>query len=121
MGRKLFVGNLAYGVTDGDLMQLFAESGAVQSAKVINDRETGRSKGFGFVEMDNDNDAQEAIKRFNGLDFKGRKMAVNEARPQGEGGGGGHRGNGGGGGGGNRFNQGKRFSRGRDTNDFSQW
>lgn len=82
MGKKLYVGNLAYSVTDGDLEKLFSETGAVESAKVISDRDTGRSKGFGFVEMGNDADAENAIKRFNGQEFMGRRLNVNEARPQ---------------------------------------
>lgn len=82
MGKKLYVGNLAYSVTDGDLEKLFSETGAVESAKVISDRDTGRSKGFGFVEMGSDGDADNAIKRFNGQEFMGRRLNVNEARPQ---------------------------------------
>ncbi len=82
MGKKLYVGNLPYRTTDGDLHQLFSQAGAVESAKVISDRETGRSKGFGFVEMSSDADAEEAVRRFNGSNMDGRKINVNEARPQ---------------------------------------
>jgi RNA recognition motif-containing protein len=103
MGRKLYVGNLAYGVTDSDLQQLFASHGTVQSAQVIMDRETNRSKGFGFVEMGSDQEAQAAIQALNGKEVDGRALTVNEARPKtegGRGGGGGGRGGYGGGGGG---------------------
>ena len=103
MGRKLYVGNLTYDVTDGTLQQLFAEHGTVQSAQVIMDRDTGRSKGFGFVEMRNDQEAQAAIQALNGQESGGRALTVNEARPKTEGGGrGGYGGGGGGGGGGGR-------------------
>jgi RNA recognition motif-containing protein len=104
MGKKLYVGNLAYGVTDSQLEQLFSAHGAVQSAQVIMDRDTGRSKGFGFVEMSNSAEAEAAISALNGVEKEGRAMTVNEARPKAEGGGGG-RGRsdyGGGGGGGGR-------------------
>ena len=100
MGKKLYVGNLAYGVTDGDLQQLFGAYGTVQSAQVIMDRDTGRSKGFGFVEMGSDQEAQAAIAALNGKEVDGRSLTVNEARPKTEGGGG--RGGYGGGGGGRR-------------------
>lgn len=100
MGKKLYVGNLAYTVTDGDLEQMFASHGTVQSAQVIMDRDTGRSKGFGFVEMGSDAEAQTAIQEMNGKEFGGRSLTVNEARPKTEGGGG--RGGYGGGGGGGR-------------------
>ncbi len=107
MGSKLYVGNLGYGVTDSNLEQLFAAHGAVQSAQVIMDRDTGRSKGFGFVEMANSADAEKAINALNGVEKDGRPMTVNEARPKTEGGGGGGRGRsdygGGGGGGGRRY------------------
>ena len=100
MGKKLYVGNLPYGATDSDLENLFATHGTVQSAQVIMDRDTGRSKGFGFVEMDNDQQAQAAIAALNGQDFNGRSLTVNEARPREDrGGGGGGRGGYGGGGG----------------------
>ena len=81
MAQKLYVGNLPYQVKDGDLNQLFSQAGAVESAIVINDKATGRSKGFGFVEMSNDDEAQKAIEMFNGQEIEGRKLTVNEARP----------------------------------------
>ena len=107
MGKKLYVGNLAYGVTDSQLEQLFSAHGAVQSAQVIMDRDTGRSKGFGFVEMSNSAEAEAAISALNGVEKEGRAMTVNEARPKADGGGGGGGGRGrsdygGGGGGGGR-------------------
>jgi RNA recognition motif-containing protein len=98
MGKKIYVGNLAYGISDSDLEQLFASHGTVQSAQVIMDRDTGRSKGFGFVEMGSDQEAQAAIEALNGKEVEGRNLTVNEARPK-EGGGGGRGGYGGGGGG----------------------
>jgi RNA recognition motif-containing protein len=98
MGKKLYVGNLAYGVTSSDLQQMFEEFGTVQSAQVIMDRGSGRSKGFGFVEMSSDAEAQKAIDALNGKNVDGRNLTVNEARPR-EGGGGGGRGGYGGGGG----------------------
>jgi RNA recognition motif-containing protein len=100
MGKKLYVGNLAYGVSDSDLQQLFEPHGTVQSAQVIMDRDTGRSKGFGFVEMGSDQEAQAAIAALNGKEVEGRSLTVNEARPKTEGGGGrgGHGGGGGRGG-----------------------
>lgn len=110
MGKKLYIGNLPYSATDNDLQQLFSQAGVVESAKVISDRDTGRSKGFGFVEMSTDAEAAEAIKKLDGSTMDGRKIAVNEARPQapresrggrGGGGGGGGWGGGHGGGGGN--------------------
>jgi cold-inducible RNA-binding protein len=104
MGKKLYVGNLAYTISDSDLEQLFAQYGTVQSAQVIMDRDTGRSKGFGFVEMGSDQEAQAAISGLNGQESQGRALTVNEARPKesGGGGGGGRGGYGGGGGGGKR-------------------
>jgi RNA recognition motif-containing protein len=102
MGRKLYVGNLTYGVTDSDLQTMLEAHGTVQSAQVIMDRDTGRSKGFGFVEMGSDAEAQAAITGLNGKEVDGRALTVNEARPKTEGGGGGGRGYGGGGGGGGR-------------------
>ena len=94
MGKKLYVGNLAYSVTDDVLRGLFTEHGTVASAQVIMDRETGRSKGFGFVEMGSDEEAQAAIAALNGKDNDGRALTVNEAKPREErgGGGGGSRG-----------------------------
>ncbi|UFU10122.1 RNA-binding protein [Ideonella dechloratans] len=104
MGNKLYVGNLAYSVRDDSLQQAFAEFGNVTSAKVMMDRETGRSKGFGFVEMGSDAEAQAAINGMNGQPLEGRNIVVNEARPREERpggfGGGGSRGGFGGGGGG---------------------
>ncbi len=105
MGRKLYVGNLPYSVRDSDLQDLFSAHGTVESAQVIMDRDTGRSKGFGFVEMSTDQEAQEAISALNGREVDGRNLTVNEARPREEGGGGGGgrgRGGYGGGGGGGR-------------------
>ena len=102
MAKKLYVGNLTYGVTDGELQQMFAAHGTVQSAQVIMDRDTGRSKGFGFVEMGSDQEAQAAIAALNGKDSNGRALTVNEAKPR-EGGGGGRGYGGGGGGGGRRY------------------
>ena len=99
MGRKLYVGNLSYNVTDSELQQIFEAHGTVQSAQVIMDRDTGRSKGFGFVEMGSDDEAQAAITALNGKEVGGRTLTVNEARPRPEGG---PRGGGGGGGGGRR-------------------
>jgi RNA recognition motif-containing protein len=98
MGNKLYVGNLSYRVTSEDLQEHFATAGAVQSANVVFDRETGRSRGFGFVEMESDDAASAAIAQFNGQEYDGRTMVVNEARPRDDRGGGG-RGNHGGGGG----------------------
>jgi cold-inducible RNA-binding protein len=104
MGKKLYVGNLAYSIGDSDLQQMFAAHGTVNSAQVIMDRETGRSKGFGFVEMGTDQEAQAAIAACNGKEIEGRALTVNEARPKAEGGGGGRGGRGGfGGGGGQRY------------------
>ena len=102
MGNKLYVGNLAYSVRDDDLQQAFAQFGTVSSAKVMMDRDTGRSKGFGFVEMGSDAEAQSAINGMNGQAIDGRALVVNEARPRedrpgGFGGGGGGRSGGGGG------------------------
>ena len=108
MGKKLYVGNLPYSMDDAGLQQEFSKFGSVSSAKVITDRETGRSKGFGFVEMDSDDEANSAIEKMNGFSMGGREINVSEARPQapreggggGRGGFGGGRGGGGGGGGG---------------------
>jgi RNA recognition motif-containing protein len=89
MGRRLYVGNLAWTVTDQDLQDVFAEAGKVESAQVIMDRATNRSRGFGFVEMANDEAAEAAIKKLNGRDVKGRAIRVNEAQARSGGGGGG--------------------------------
>src|SRR5271154_2459126 len=107
MGSKLYVGNLSYNTTATELEQLCASHGTVQSAEVISDRETGRSKGFGFVQMGSDQEAQAAIAALNGHEVDGRALTVNEAKPREErprrsGGGGGGYGGGGGGGGGGR-------------------
>lgn len=93
MNKKLYVGGLPYSFDNAELEKLFSTAGTVVSAKVIIDRDTGRSKGFGFVEMKTDNEAQQAIKQFNGSDQGGKKITVNEARPERErsGGGGGGR------------------------------
>jgi RNA recognition motif-containing protein len=103
MPSKLYVGNLAYSVSNGDLEQLFSQAGQVQSATVIMDKFSGQSKGFGFVEMSNSDEASKAIAQFNDSELKGRNIKVNEAKPRESsfGGGGGNR-NGGGGGGGGR-------------------
>ena len=111
MGKNLYVGNLAYGVSDGDLQQMFEAHGTVQSAQVIMDRDTGRSKGFGFVEMGSDQEAQAAVAALNGKEVDGRRLTVNEARPREDGGGrggsgggrGGYDGGRGGSGGGRRY------------------
>ncbi len=104
MGSKLYVGNLSYSTTSSDLEQLFAQHGTVSSAEVISDRETGRSKGFGFVQMGSDDEAQAAIAALNGQEHDGRPLTVNEAKPREDrprgGGGGGYGGGGGGGRGG---------------------
>ena len=99
MGRKLYVGNLPYSATEQELTDKFSASGTVESAKLITDRDTGRSKGFGFIEMGTDAEAQAAIESLNGTDYEGRPMKVNEAKPQEKRSGGG----GGGYGGGNRW------------------
>jgi RNA recognition motif-containing protein len=104
MGNKLYVGNLAYSVRDDSLQQAFAQFGTVTSAKVMMDRDTGRSKGFGFVEMSTDAEAQAAINGMNGQALEGRAVVVNEARPREDRGfGGGGRGGYGGGGGGGSY------------------
>jgi len=111
MGKKLYIGNLSYDVSSSDLEALLSPHGTVQSAEVITDRSTGQSKGFGFVEMDSDAEAQAAIAALNGQEQGGRALTVNEAKPReprsgggggGYGGGGGRGGYGGGGGGGGR-------------------
>jgi RNA recognition motif-containing protein len=114
MAKNIYVGNLVWDATADDLLALFQEHGAVARAQVITDRETGRSRGFGFVEMDNDGEAQMAIDALNGSNFKGRPLTVNEARPRedrgggaGGGGGGSRRSYGGGGGGGGSYGRGR--------------
>src|SRR5688500_8423450 len=102
MGTRLYVGNLNFRVTGEDLREYFSQAGEVESASVVEDRETGRSRGFGFVEMATSEGAAEAIEKYNGKEFQGRALTVNEARPRtdrGGGGGGGGYGGGGGGGG----------------------
>jgi RNA recognition motif-containing protein len=117
VGKKLYVGNLTYRVSSSDLEQLFSQFGSVESAEVISDRDTGRSKGFGFVEMSNDNEARAAIDALHDQEHDGRRLTVNEARPRepraGGGGGGGWRGGGGGGGGGGGAGGGGAGGRGR--------
>ena len=116
MGNKLYVGNLPYSVRDGDLEQAFSSFGAVTSAKVMMERDTGRSKGFGFVEMGSDAEAQAAIEGMNGQPMGGRSLVVNEARPmepRRPGGGGGGYGGGGGGYGGGRREGGGGYGGGR--------
>ncbi|MBM4264629.1 MAG: RNA-binding protein [Deltaproteobacteria bacterium] len=109
MSSKIYVGGLPYATTDAQLQDLFSQHGQVESARVITDKFTGRSRGFGFVEMTNSDDAQKAIQALNGTDFEGRNLTVNEARPQerrsggGFGDRGGDRRGGGGGGGRNRW------------------
>ena len=105
MGNKLYVGNLPFSATDDSLREMFGQAGQVESARIITDRDTGRSKGFGFVEMSTEQQASEAIKKFNGTELDGRSLTVNEARPMAprdgggrgprDGGGGGYRGGGG--------------------------
>ena len=106
MSMKLYVGNLAFQTSSEDLQQLFGQAGTVQSASVIEDRETGRSRGFGFVEMASKEEGESAIAQFNGKEFNGRNLTVNEARPRED------RGNRGGGGGGGRGGYGRSNSRG---------
>ena len=102
MGKKLYVGNIPFTVDENALKDIFGQIGAVDSVNIIKDRDSGRSKGFGFVEMNTEDDAQKAISSLNGQDCQGRALTVSEARPQapreGGGGGGGYRGGGGGGG-----------------------
>ena len=109
MSMKLYVGNLSFQTSSEDLQELFAQAGTVESASVVEDRETGRSRGFGFVEMSSNEEGQAAIQQFNGKEVNGRSLTVNEARPRedrggnrggggGRGGFGGNRGGGGGGG-----------------------
>ncbi|MGP0068539.1 MAG: RNA recognition motif domain-containing protein [Isosphaeraceae bacterium] len=114
MAKRLYVGNLKYTVTSAQLQELFEQYGTVNTAQVLSDRETGRSRGFGFVEMQNDDEALAAIESLDGQDYDGRRLTVNEARPRtpGDGGGGyrgggggGYRGGGGGGGGGGGYGE----------------
>jgi RNA recognition motif-containing protein len=103
MAKNIYVGNLVWDATADDLLALFQEHGKVARAQVITDRETGRSRGFGFVEMENEAEAQKAIEELNGADFKGRPLTVNEARPREERSGGGSGGRGYGGGRGDQY------------------
>jgi RNA recognition motif-containing protein len=122
MSTKLYVGNLAFGVTSDDLHEHFAQAGTVESAKVVEDRDTGRSRGFGFVEMASSEEAMAAIEQFNGQDLDGRNLVVNEARPREEvGGGRGGRGGYGGGGGGGRGGSGGGGNRGGGGGNYSRW
>ncbi len=130
MGKKLYVGNLSYDVDSSELEQLFGAHGTVQSAEIISDRMTGRSKGFGFVEMGSEEEAQAAIAALNGQEHQGRALTVNEAKPRedrprgggggggGYGGGGGGRGGYGGGGGGGRGGFGGGGGGGRDRGGY---
>jgi RNA recognition motif-containing protein len=122
MGRKIYVGNLSYNTTESELESLFGAHGSVQSAQIISDKMTGRSKGFGFVEMATDEEAQAAIAALNGQEVDGRTLTVNEAkpkedRPRGGGGYGGGGGGGYGGGGGGRGGRGGGGGGGRDRGD----
>jgi cold-inducible RNA-binding protein len=110
MSKKLYVGNLSFRVTDDDLFEHFSQMGTVESANIVQDRETGRSRGFGFVEMTNEDEADNAINEFNGQEYDGRNMVVNEARP---------RENGGGGRGG--YNRGGNRGGGRGNYGGSRW
>ena len=127
MSMKLYVGNLAFQTSDEDLQQLFAQLGTVESASVVEDRETGRSRGFGFVEMTNREEGEAAIQQLNGKEFNGRNLTVNEARPRedrgnrGGGGRGGFGGNRGGGGGGYNGNRGGNFGGGGGGNREPRW
>ena len=113
MSTKLYVGNLSFRVSSDDLFEHFSQAGSVESANVVQDRETGRSRGFGFVEMGSDDEATAAIAQFNGTEYDGRNLVVNEARPREEGGGGGRGGfRGGSGGGGGRGGYGGGGGRG---------
>jgi len=123
MAMKLYVGNLSFQTSSEDLQQLFSQAGTVESASVVEDRDTGRSRGFGFVEMASKEEGERAIEQFNGTDLAGRNLTVNEARPRedrggrGGGGGGGRGGYGGnrGGGGGGRGGYGGGGGGGRDN------
>jgi RNA recognition motif-containing protein len=122
MSMKLYVGNLSFQTSSGDLQELFAQAGTVESASVVEDRETGRSRGFGFVEMASKEEGEKAIEQFNGKELNGRNLNVNEARPREDRGGGGGRGGfggnrGGGGGRGGGFG-GNRGGGGGNRRDF---
>ncbi len=127
MGTKVFVGGLSWDATDDDLKQLFGECGTVSDGVILQDRETGRSRGFGFVTFASDDEAKAAIEKFHDFEFMGRKLTVNEARPRedrGGGGGGGYRGGGGGYGGGGRGggrDRGRGGGRDRDRGRDNDW
>jgi RNA recognition motif-containing protein len=127
MSMKLYVGNLSFQTTSEDLRDLFAQAGTVESASVVEDRDTGRSRGFGFVEMATKEEGEAAIAQFNGKDLQGRNLNVNEARPREDrGGGGGNRGGGGGrggfgGGGGGGRGGGGGYGGGGGGNRESRW
>jgi RNA recognition motif-containing protein len=119
---NIFVGSLSYQTTESELEQLFSEFGAVSSAKVIMDNYTNRSRGFGFVEMANNDEAKSAIEKLNGTSFMQQTLVVNEARPKTTGGGGGfNRGGGGGNRGGGGFNRDRDFNRGGDRDFKKKW
>ena len=118
MSKKLYVGNLAFQTTSQDLQELFAQAGTVESASVIEDRDTGQSKGFAFVEMSTEEEAASAIDQFNGRELAGRVLKVNEARPRENRGGGGGRGFGGGG---NRGGGGGRGGGGQGRRSEPRW
>ncbi|MDP6902899.1 MAG: RNA-binding protein [Verrucomicrobiota bacterium] len=128
MGTKVFVGGLSWDANDDDLKELFGECGTVTDGVILQDRETGKSRGFGFVTMSSDEEAQAAIEKYHDFEFMGRKLTVNEARPRedrGGGGGGGYRGGGGGGygggggrGGGRDRGRGGGRDRGRGDRDW---
>ncbi len=122
MSKKLYVGNLPFRVTDDDLFEHFSQMGTVESANIVMDRETNRSRGFGFVEMAEDADAENAINEYNGQEYDGRNMVVNEARPRENGGGGGGRGGRGGyGGDGDGGRGGNRGGGGGGYGGGSRW
>ena len=125
MGTKVFVGGLSWDANDDDLKQLFGECGTVSDGVILQDRETGRSRGFGFVTFASNDEAKAAIEKFHDFEFMGRKLTVNEARPRedrGGGGGGGYRGGGGGyGGGGRGGGRDRGRGGGRDRGRDSDW
>lgn len=123
MEYKIYVGNLPYSTTDADLQSMFAQAGAVKSAAVIKERDSGRSKGFGFVEMETQEAMESAISMFNGKDMQGRALSVSIARPREErsGGGGGHRGGGGGRRSGGGYNRERGSGGDRDRNNRQSW